>query len=1147
MSEAAAAAASQEREPPMQEDVPQQIEESTAQAAPSMPGLRFRRRLPSSATESSTQRWPAALQGESSSSRPMQELLLDSSGQGVGAAGEVQPEAGETDSSDSEIFIMGTHMAPADSRATQCEEHSGASAVTASDVPERAFKLAGGNSPDHDLVHAPCQASHACASGEQSQSEQVASALRGAAVRKKIRASVASPLAQGANDIGRPPELRSGKTDLQEAQSASEPLQPSQPASSTRSVRPKPWSRRVAFTQFTAPQPQSWWGQHFEVHRNRVGAFVLRVALPDMKVMPQDVRSITVAADTLLRDLRSLLQGAEAAAGIPLRVSLEVDLTSNKVENAGVVCLCRWLLRHRREVRCRSLRLSDTNLGDDAMLWLAEVIKAQHSALEVLELSHNPITEHGVCAVLAALALHPTQAYPWLGGSGSYEPVRVDLSSTQTPQLHALLKCLKLRTDLRWCDLDSRQPGGSLTIEAAPHVQVAPQMAVGAKDRTSTLSSSLLQFVERLCTEPQSWMAPALTGGLLLPLHPSVMGLTPVLSASGPVAATRRAMLHVDDDAGAGIELDAVSEGLRVIALQSYPGQPDLRVGDVLVAVDAWPLASAACDGDEDKQHDRFGDHFRHGATLDVLAGIAAPQACSDGDRSAGAPRAGGDITFRCPKCLEPFTSWTSCLQHLKTTDHAPPEPPKGSGPKEDTSACLRRWMSACSAAARGEFSGASSTGTAQAVARVKLLRISRLSCSTRCSAVVNHLALECIRCADRHSCCVWIQPHGLELRSIAGDVDFAAVAADLMAVLYFALPDLEDKSEKDGSQSLQAEKEAIDVSSTWTQWMQCMVEQQAGEDLRDDADRAAGGGMSSLRASAAPFIPYELAAQAAPLRLLVLCGLPGSGKSTLAARLRAELGWTIVNQDTLTSREACMKAARSAFKDGDAGKVVIDRCNFNMAQRSPWVQLAIHEFGLQRHELCCVWLDVRAEECNRRVLTRLGHPTLPPRVSSLEVIRRFAEAWQPPDTKEGFGFVRRLTSDIDIETLCAEMRGTPDAEPGMLTESEAVDGFLADVSNGTSGQAEVDTATARPPEVVDDTSEGQVPPRSPSTLLGSEVAVAADEATLVVEPQGKAESSALRAAMKHDISEAQSGEAMAFDFWHVPLPELMLDEDELQ
>jgi len=556
--------------------------------------------------------------------------------------------------------------------------------------------------------------------------------------------------------------------------------------------------------------------------------------------------------------------------------------------------------------------------------------------------------------------------------------------------------------------------------------------------------------------------------------------------------------------------------------------------------------------------------------------------------------------------------SWSTCLEHLRNTDHAPPEPPKGNGPREDTSACLRRWMAACSAAARGEFPTASSgvQSKSEAIARVKLLRIPRLSCSTRCSAVVNHLALECIRCADRHSCCVWLQAHGLELRASGGDVDFAAVAEDLMTVLRFAIPDIEDKSERDGN-AFQAESEPADASSLWTQWMQCMVEQQAGEDVRDDADRAAGG-MSSLRATALPFVPLEVACQAASLRMLVLCGLPGSGKSTLAARLRVELGWTIVNQDTLTSRQACMKAARAAFKEGDTGKVVIDRCNFNVAQRAPWVQLAIHEFGLQSHELCCVWLDVPAEECNRRVLTRLGHNSLPPRASSLEVIRRFADFWQQPDAKEGFGSVRRLASDIDIETLCAEMRGTPNMEPYILSEGNQVvegpaqeeakapldsasgnEALLTEVvrplvADGVQDEEEEEVASPKA-ATVDGTAEVKLPSLAdevPLPLVAAEAveasAVAADDARaegtplpiarpspkgtppmrirgkqspLVMKPlattgvqaeEEEAEQSrdAAKGVATPEV-EAPIGEAMAFDFWHVPLPELALDDDD--
>eukprot|EP00411_Alexandrium_monilatum_P091689 CAMPEP_0175761808 /NCGR_PEP_ID=MMETSP0097-20121207/66861_1 /TAXON_ID=311494 /ORGANISM="Alexandrium monilatum, Strain CCMP3105" /LENGTH=220 /DNA_ID=CAMNT_0017071415 /DNA_START=15 /DNA_END=673 /DNA_ORIENTATION=+ len=205
------------------------------------------------------------------------------------------------------------------------------------------------------------------------------------------------------------------------------------------------------------------------------------------------------------------------------------------------------------------------------------------------------------------------------------------------------------------------------------------------------------------------------------------------------------------------------------------------------------------------------------------------------------------------------------------------------------------------------------------------------------------------------------------------------------------------------------------------------MVQQQ--EEDSDDEDQAAGSGLS---AAAPPFVPRGLASRASWLRMLVLCGLPGSGKSTLAARLRAELGWEVVNQDALGSRQACMKAARDHLRS-PGGRVVIDRCNADVSQRAVWVQLALQEFGLGALEIGCVWLDVPAEECDRRVLGRFGHRTLPPQASSLRVIRGFAASWEPPTAEEGFARLWRLASALDSEAFWAELRTARESGEGRL------------------------------------------------------------------------------------------------------------------
>ena len=155
-------------------------------------------------------------------------------------------------------------------------------------------------------------------------------------------------------------------------------------------------------------------------------------------------------------------------------------------------------------------------------------------------------------------------------------------------------------------------------------------------------------------------------------------------------------------------------------------------------------------------------------------------------------------------------------------------------------------------------------------------------------------------------------------------------------------------------------------------------------------------------------------------VRLAVLVGLPGSGKSTLARRFAAR-GWAVVCQDELGSRGACEAAADRALADGV--RVVVDRTNIDPDQRAHWLRLA-RRHRLPDAAIACVVLALPRAACERRVLARRGHPTLPPNASSVDVIRRFAAQYQPPAPGEGFGRILVLggggggDSDAALEEL---------------------------------------------------------------------------------------------------------------------------------
>jgi len=683
-----------------------------------------------------------------------------------------------------------------------------------------------------------------------------------------------------------------------------------------------------------------------------------------------------------------------------LRVMLELDMSDNNIGDSGAICLCQWLLAHRQEVRCRVLRLSRNAIGDDALEWLAQVSSSQDSAIEVLHLSHNHVTESGAIALLLSIATHPSEAYPCLNRNGLFAPAVINLDGNSICKPEALFAQLQTHVGLRAC-LEETYTVCTRRYTACPHVHAPGLVCADTLRKHAAHAASLSTDLFRRIEEVHS-------GGRRDP--PAIVG---VLALSEQQLAdtgggtwgsmlrkqTHRCTLYVDEEFGAGLELEPVDEGLRVVEVFDYPGQTGLQSDDLIVAIDTWPLCARACPGD-DEQNCRFGRHFRHGACLDV-------QRCQ---RSRKAPTLGKTTMqrFRCPRCSEGFTTWQPCLRHLRETGHGPPL--KSGARAEDPAACARRWMNDCVAAALSSVP----SNLQQEQVEVELIGIPGLSEGRRCSSLLEALTAGAVRYCNEFGCVLWTWPTGFELRLLhtasEGAPPSARAVTGLLEVLSFYLPELEARQEHETADEIMG-------PADWTAWLQGMLGQD--EDVADAHHASITG--ASLNAAAPPFVPRSIADNIAGLRVVVLCGLPGSGKSTLAGELSSRLGWSVVNQDALGSRQACMKMARACLKEKESC-VVIDRCNVDVKQRSVWVQLAMHDFGFGADALGCIWLDVSVDECEQRVMRRFGHSTLPAQASSKPVIHGFAESWQSPSSEEGFVRVWRMSSSVDMEMLWAEL-----------------------------------------------------------------------------------------------------------------------------
>lgn len=152
---------------------------------------------------------------------------------------------------------------------------------------------------------------------------------------------------------------------------------------------------------------------------------------------------------------------------------------------------------------------------------------------------------------------------------------------------------------------------------------------------------------------------------------------------------------------------------------------------------------------------------------------------------------------------------------------------------------------------------------------------------------------------------------------------------------------------------------------------------------------------------------------------MLVLCGIPGSGKSTFARRLLAAIPvdyqpyWISLNQDALGDRKTVM--AHTEYALNHHQNTIIDRCNFNAEQRSPWIHLAykfhipaVVAFILPDHNN----VTVCAERAYKRGNSDGVHPGHP---DWNTVCARMNGDYSDPSLDEGFSGIYKCRDAEDI------------------------------------------------------------------------------------------------------------------------------------
>ncbi|TKX22891.1 hypothetical protein C1H76_4926 [Elsinoe australis] len=136
-------------------------------------------------------------------------------------------------------------------------------------------------------------------------------------------------------------------------------------------------------------------------------------------------------------------------------------------------------------------------------------------------------------------------------------------------------------------------------------------------------------------------------------------------------------------------------------------------------------------------------------------------------------------------------------------------------------------------------------------------------------------------------------------------------------------------------------------------------------------------------------------------LDLVLFVGSPGAGKSSFFRRHLEPLGYHRVNQDTLGSRDRCLRLAASHLTAGQS--VAVDNTNADLDVRSHWFALA------EKHNVPvrCVHFTAPTKLCEHNDTVRaLGGESVNPEKRTLlpkVAFTGFSARYREPDVKEGF------------------------------------------------------------------------------------------------------------------------------------------------
>ncbi|OCK77416.1 PNK3P-domain-containing protein [Lepidopterella palustris CBS 459.81] len=144
------------------------------------------------------------------------------------------------------------------------------------------------------------------------------------------------------------------------------------------------------------------------------------------------------------------------------------------------------------------------------------------------------------------------------------------------------------------------------------------------------------------------------------------------------------------------------------------------------------------------------------------------------------------------------------------------------------------------------------------------------------------------------------------------------------------------------------------------------------------------------------------------PVDIVLFCGSPGAGKSSFYWKHLQALGYARVNQDSLKTREKCLKSA-TAFIENETS-VVVDNTNADPETRSQWINLA----KKLKVPIRCVLFTASLKLCEHNDIVRAlnsGTVMNPEKRTILPKLAftGFASRYREPKLEEGFEDITKV------------------------------------------------------------------------------------------------------------------------------------------